>query len=108
VTSRLLFANTSGPVLGHSIESTTAKYCDPAGREKSVQWEIDDHLRSAYEAHLAQGVNPENAWRLARRTARVHAVGIHRYKCLILRQLDVFRLIGNWLPISRKRRIVLT
>jgi hypothetical protein len=33
---------------------------------KSVQWEIEDHLQSSFEASLAKGQSPETAWKYAK------------------------------------------
>lgn len=33
---------------------------------KSMQWEIDDHLRNSFEEYLSKGYSPEDAWKLAK------------------------------------------
>jgi hypothetical protein len=75
-----------------------ASHFDIAG---SVKREIADHLRSAYEAHILKGQNPENAWRLAQDrfgdfsaiSEEIHKARTQSHKCLLIRFLAIIALI---------------
>jgi hypothetical protein len=74
---------------------------------RSVHLEIEDHLRNSYEAYLAKGQSPENAWKLAKEhfgnialiSKEICNVRTQSFRCLTVRLIAVsFLLI---LPLSR-------
>jgi hypothetical protein len=74
---------------------------------KSVQREIADHLRCAYESHLERGQSPENAWRQAQDrfgdisliVEEIRQTRAQSYRCLLIRILAIIALIV--LPLGK-------
>jgi hypothetical protein len=68
---------------------------------KSVQLEIEDHLRSSYEAYLSKGQSSDNAWKLAQDhfgdaaliSHEIYKARTQTYKCLMVRFLAIIALI---------------
>ncbi len=78
---------------------------------KSARWEIEDHLRSLYDACLANGHHPEEAWKLSRErfgdvtriSAEIRRARIESRKCLIVRLLAITALFA--LPLEKAWRL---
>ena len=78
---------------------------------KSVQREIEDHLRDSYEAALSNGQNPEDAWKLAQErfgdvaeiSREIQKARAQSYKCMMVRFLAVVALFV--LPLGEIARI---
>jgi hypothetical protein len=117
----------------HDIENLIAEYCaqnlppEPAwivflNRRfpkiakrldgiKSVQWEIEDHLRNSYEAFLSKGQSPELSWNSAQEhfgdaaliSQEIRRVRAQSSKCLTIRCLAIIMLLV--LPLGDIARI---
>jgi hypothetical protein len=78
---------------------------------KSVQWEIQDHLRNSYEAFLSKGQSPELAWKSAQDrfgdaaliSLEIREVCAQSHKCLLIRFLAVVMLL--MLPLGSNARL---
>jgi hypothetical protein len=68
---------------------------------KSVQWEIEDHLQTAFEASLSKGQSPENAWKnakdqfgdLSRISREIFRARSRSRYCLLIRLMALILLI---------------
>jgi hypothetical protein len=77
---------------------------------RSVQREIEDHLRESYEAFLFKGQNPPNAWKLAQDhfgdvtliSREILKARTQSYKCLTVRFLAIIAIFA--LPLGKNAR----
>jgi hypothetical protein len=77
---------------------------------KTVQREIEDHLRDSYEANIVNAQNPDKAWKLARDhfgdiallSQEILKARTQSYKCLATRFLAVVALV--FLPLGKNAR----
>ncbi|MBN1569073.1 MAG: hypothetical protein JXA73_14585 [Acidobacteria bacterium] len=78
---------------------------------ESVQREFECHLRDSYEAHLAEGQNPEDAWKLAQErfgdvsviSQEIQRARAQSRRCMLIRFLAIAALFA--LPLGQIARI---